>query len=273
VLISGIAWDHFNVFPTWESYVKQFELLADQLPKAGVIMFDETDDMLDIIGQKERTDITKIPYTIHPYVIRNGRTFLQTSDQGEVPLLVFGEHNMKNISGAKAVCERVGITSEGFYRAIQTFKGAAKRLELLGHSATTHVYRDFAHAPSKVEATTRAMKEQYPSRRLVACAELHTFSSLNKEFLSQYRDKLEAADVAIVFYSPHTVEQKRLEPVSEADIRQAFRRDNLLVFTEREALYDFLIHHTWTDSNLLLMSSGTFGGLDLQVLATTITKS
>jgi UDP-N-acetylmuramate: L-alanyl-gamma-D-glutamyl-meso-diaminopimelate ligase len=269
-LISGIAWDHYNVFPTWEDYVKQFEWLADSLPKAGVIIFDETDDMLDVIGQKERFDVARVPYDAHPYKVVNGQTFLKTSSQGEVPLLIFGEHNMKNISGARAVCERLGITDEGFYRAIQTFKGASNRLELLGKNNQTLVYKDFAHAPSKVEATTRAVKEQYPKRRLVACAELHTFSSLNKSFLSQYREKFDAADVAVVFYNPETLQHKRLEPISEQDIRTAFNRADLQVFTDAEALRAFLRSQSWTDANLLLMSSGTFGGLDLKALAAEI---
>jgi len=267
LLVSGIAWDHFNVYPTWESYVKQFEILADSLPKAGVIVFDETDNMLDIIGQKDRPDVTKIPYEAHPHKITNGQTFLITQSQGSVPLYVFGEHNMKNISGAKAVCERLGVTDEEFYRGIQTFKGAAKRLELLAKSPTTNAYRDFAHAPSKVEATTRAVKEQFPKRRLVACTELHTFSSLNKTFLNQYRRKMDAADLAVVFYSPETVEHKRLEPISEADIRAAFKRDDLKIFTNPAELQDFLKNQNWQNTNLLMMSSGTFGGIDLKALA------
>lgn len=267
-LISGIAWDHFNVFPTWESYVKQFELLADSLPKAGGIIFDETDDMLDVIGQKERTDVVSTPYHAHPYKIEDGKTILITPDNKEVPVLVFGNHNMKNISGAYAVCERLGITDDQFYDAIQSFKGASKRLELLGKTETVSIYRDFAHAPSKVEATTAALKEQYPDRTLVACAELHTFSSLNKVFLSQYRRKLKAADIAVVYYNPQTVEHKRLEPISEEDIRTAFKRDDLNVFTDSSQMVSFLKSLTWENANLLLMSSGTYGDLDLKALAT-----
>ncbi len=269
-LISGIAWDHFNVFPTWESYVKQFELLADSLPKAGAIIFDQTDDMLDVIGQKERPDVASTPYTVHPHRIEDNKTILITAEQGQVPVLVFGSHNMKNISGAREVCERLGVTDEQFYDAIRTFKGASKRLELLGTNETVNVYRDFAHAPSKVEATTNALKEQFPSRTLVACAELHTFSSLNKGFLSQYRRKLKAADVAIVYFNPLTLEHKRLESLSEDDIKAAFKRDDLKVFTNSAELEAFLKSLTWKDANLLLMSSGTFGDIDLKKLAADI---
>lgn len=273
VLVSGIAWDHFNVYPTWESYVKQFELLADSLPKAGVMVFDETDDMLDVIGQKDRPDVTKVPYEAHPYRVVNGQTSLLTKTQGEVPLYVFGEHNMKNISGAKAVCERLAVTDEEFYRAIQTFKGAAKRLELLAKSSTANAYRDFAHAPSKVEATTRAVKEQFPKRKLLAATELHTFSSLNKTFLKQYRRKMDDADIAVVFYNPETLEHKRLEPISEDDIRTAFKRDDLAIFTDSTALEDFLKAQNWNNTNLLMMSSGTFGGLDLKALGRELMSS
>jgi len=271
-LISGIAWDHFNVFPTWESYVKQFELLADSIPKAGAIVFDQTDDMLDVIGQKERPDVVSVPYKAHPYKIEDGKTMLITAEQGNVPVLVFGEHNMKNISGAKEVCDRLGIIDEDFYAAIQTFKGAAKRMELLGSNSKINIYRDFAHAPSKVEATTSAVKAQFPERKLVAVAELHTFSSLNKTFLKQYRRKLNDADVAVVYYNPLTVEHKRLEPISEEDIREAFKREDLNVFTDSNALTDFLKKQEWQDANLLLMSSGTFGDLDLKELAGEIIK-
>jgi UDP-N-acetylmuramate: L-alanyl-gamma-D-glutamyl-meso-diaminopimelate ligase len=271
-LISGIAWDHFNVFPTWESYVKQFELLADSLPKAGTIVYDETDDMLDVIGQKERTDVVSVAYNVHPNKIENGQTVLITDEKGEVPVLVFGDHNMKNISGARVICERVGITDEEFYNAIQSFKGASKRMELLGHNDITSVYRDFAHAPSKVGATTKAVHEQFPDRKLVAVAELHTFSSLNKEFLKQYRRKLDTADVAVVYFNPLTIEHKRLEPLTEEDIRNAFKREDLEIFTNTEDLTGFLKDQRWENANLLLMSSGTFGDMDLNELLESVLK-
>jgi len=271
-LISGIAWDHFNVFPTWELYVKQFESLADSLPKAGAIIFDETDDMLDVIGQKERPDVISTPYNVHPNKIVDGKTILITKENGEVPVLVFGDHNMKNISGAHEVCERLAITNEEFYQAIQTFKGASKRLELLGKNDSASVYRDFAHAPSKVGATTSALKQQFPDRTLVAVAELHTFSSLNKTFLKQYRRKLNAADIAVVYYNPLTIEHKKLEPLSEEDIQVAFKRDDLKIFTDSKELESFLKTQNWENANLLLMSSGTFGDMDLKELAEEVVK-
>ncbi len=266
VLISGIAWDHFNVFPTFEGYVNAFEELTDNLDKAGVIVFDETDDIVKVIGEKDRSDVSKEPYKAHPYFVKNGKVFLKTSS-GEVPLKIFGEHNMKNLMGARIILDRLGITDEQFYEAIRTFKGASKRLETLGENKNTLILRDFAHAPSKVGATAHATRELFEDRRLVACYELHTFSSLNKDFLPQYNQKLDDADVAVVFYSPHTLEMKKMPAISEEEIRQAFGRDDLHVFTDNQALVAFLKEQNWYKTNLLLMSSGTFNGLVLPELA------
>lgn len=263
-LISGIAWDHVNIYPTYEAYVDQFELLADQMPKAGVLIFDETDNLLDVIGEKERPDVQKVPYDAHPHVIRDGRTYLTTPGGQEVTLQVFGLHNMKNIAGAMAVCDRLGISDDQFYEAIQTFAGAARRLETVVQTDTQLVFRDFAHAPSKVEATTEAVKAQFPDKRLLACVELHTFSSLNKSFLGEYEHALDAADIAAVYYSEHTLAIKRLEPISPADIRSAFNKPGLHVFTETTDLQTFLQQNAPQADVILMMSSGTFGGLNLK---------
>ncbi|GAB3933449.1 UDP-N-acetylmuramate--L-alanine ligase [Larkinella terrae] len=267
VLISGIAWDHVNLYPTYDQYVHQFELLADAMSKSGTIVFDDTDDMLDVIALKEREDVTRQPYDVHPYRIENGKTVLVTKNHGHVPVLVFGEHNMKNISGALAICDHLAITEDMFYAAIQSFKGAHKRLEKVKDDGSTLVFRDFAHAPSKVEATTAAVKAQFPDRRLVAAVELHTFSSLlNKTCLNQYRDKLDKADVPVVFYSPHTLEVKHLDPIDAADIATAFDRPDLQVFTDSAELETFLKNqNNGQPTVFLLMSSGTFGGLNLNL--------
>jgi UDP-N-acetylmuramate: L-alanyl-gamma-D-glutamyl-meso-diaminopimelate ligase len=261
-LISGIAWDHFNVFPTFDSYVQAFEELADGLPKAGILIYDETDDVLKVIGDKDRTEVVKEPYQAHPYKIVAGKVYLLTKS-GDVQLAIFGEHNMKNLQGAKHILDRLGITDEQFYEAIQTFTGAAKRLEKLGENANSLIFRDFAHAPSKLEATTKATKSLYPDRRLIACYELHTFSSLNKDFLPQYEETMNDADTAAVFYSPHTLEMKKMPPLSVEEVKKAFGRDDLLVFTESQVLQDFLKEQNYFETNLLMMSSGTFGGIDL----------
>jgi UDP-N-acetylmuramate: L-alanyl-gamma-D-glutamyl-meso-diaminopimelate ligase len=269
-LISGIAWDHINVYPTFEDYVRQFEEFADASPKGGVLIFDETDDLVAVICRKEREDVASMEYTMHKHVIRNGQTYLITPDSVEVPVRVFGEHNMKNISGARTVLARIGIGDRRFYEAIQSFKGAANRLELLGESPYTTIYKDFAHAPSKLEATTQAVREQFPNRQLIACLELHTFSSLNKTFLNQYRDTFNEADESIVYYNPHTLAHKRLENLSEEDVRAAFNNPNLRVFTDSQALKAMLLQHQWKDKNLLLMSSGNFNGLDMKQLASEV---
>lgn len=261
-LISGMAWDHVNIYPTWDLYVDQFEMLADAMPRGGILVFDETDDMLDVVGQKERPDVAKVPYTAHPHQIRDSKTVLLTKDGTEVPLQIFGEHNMKNIAGAMVVCDRLGVTDAMFYEAIASFKGASKRLEKLSETPELVVYRDFAHAPSKVEATTEAVKAQFPNRKLLAAVELHTFSSLNKDFLGQYKHKLKAADIAVVYFNEHTLAVKRLAPISVEDVKAAFDQENLHVFTEMNELKAFLDAQREQVGVLLLMSSGTFGGLN-----------
>jgi UDP-N-acetylmuramate: L-alanyl-gamma-D-glutamyl-meso-diaminopimelate ligase len=270
LLISGIAWDHINVFPEFEEYERQFELIADMLPKAGTIIYDDTDDLVSIIGAKERAGVKQKPYEAHPYKVIEGKFILLTKNCGEISLDIFGEHNMKNLNGAKLILEELGIDDDEFYAAIATFKGAAKRLETLGKNEQTIILKDFAHAPSKVMATTKAVKELYPNRKLVACLELHTFSSLNVNFLPEYENTLSAADLQVVFYSPHTLEIKKLQPISEEDIRRFFGNQDIRVFTDTKIFETFLKEQSWQNTNLLLMSSGTFGGLDFDALANDI---
>ncbi len=270
-LISGIAWDHINVFPTFDEYVKQFDAFADSTPKAGYIIFPDNDDIAGVIGSKEREDITRIEYSQHKNEVIEGNTYLIT-DFGKIAVSVFGEHNMLNISAAKTVCSKLGITDEMFYQAIPSFSGAAKRLEVIGKGKHNIVYRDFAHAPSKLIATASAVKNQYPDSKLVAVLELHTFSSLNIKFLGEYNETFDAPDLPIVFYSPETIAHKKLEPITEANIKEAFGNPKLQVFTNPVALEKFLLEQNWDNSNLLLMSSGHFQGLDIKQLATTITR-
>jgi len=265
-LISGIAWDHVNIYPTWEEYVDQFEFLAEAMPKAGILVFDESDDMLDVIGQKERPDIVKVPYEAHPSEIVDGRTYLLTNKGEKVPVFVFGDHNMKNIAGAMAICDRLGITDELFYKAIGTFKGAARRLEKVVEKEGRILFRDFAHAPSKVEASTKAVRQQFPDRKLVAAVELHTYSSLNKAFLNQYKGCLDDADVAVIYFDSHTLAIKQLPSISEDDVKSAFERPDLHVFTDSTQLLEFLIAQTTIAEVFLLMSSGTFGNLNFELV-------
>jgi UDP-N-acetylmuramate: L-alanyl-gamma-D-glutamyl-meso-diaminopimelate ligase len=268
-LVSGIAWDHINVYPTFEDYVKQFDLFADSTPKGGILIFDETDDLVTVICRKEREDVMSQEYQAHKHKIENGQTFLVT-EFGDIPIQVFGEHNMRNLNGARTVLSKIGISDKQFYEAIKSFRGAANRLEVVGKNKQTVVFKDFAHAPSKLEATTKAVKDQFPDRQLVACMELHTFSSLNKEFLKQYKDTFNTADQSVVYYSPKTLAHKKMPELSEEDVKKAFNNKNLLVFTDNQALQEFLYTQEWANKNLLLMSSGNYNGLDLKQLSSNL---
>ncbi|MCU0415874.1 MAG: Mur ligase family protein [Cytophagaceae bacterium] len=264
-VISGIAWDHINVYPTFESYVSQFDAFADSTPKGGALIFSESDDLASFIGNKERTDVTRIEYKAHPHEVIDGITYLHT-DIRKVPLQFFGKHNLKNISAALEVCLKIGITKSMFYDAIEQFKGAANRLEVIGRKNNKVVFKDFAHAPSKLKATSKAVKKQFPSHKLVAVLELHTFSSLNKEFLSQYKDTYKTPDEPIVYFNPETVAHKKLEALTAQDVKDAFDNPKVKVFMDSKSLEDYLKSLHWSQTNLLLMSSGNFGGIDLTAL-------
>jgi len=232
-----------------------------------VLIYDRDDEQTQLVAVPTSPDVTYVGYGPHEHIIRNGQTFLLTKRDEEVPIQVFGEHNLRNISAAKEVCKQLGIKGKDFYQAITSFKGAARRLELVQAGPRSVVYKDFAHAPSKLRATAQALKTQFPARRLVACLELHTFSSLNPDFLPQYAHCFDAPDVAVVYFNPHVLEHKRLPPLAPAAVQQAFQRPDLHVFTDSQALAAFLHEQPWADTNLLLMTSGTFDGLDLAALA------
>ncbi|QDA61519.1 UDP-N-acetylmuramate--L-alanine ligase [Hymenobacter jejuensis] len=271
-VISGISWDHINVFPTEDDYREQFKIFADMTPKAGALIYDQDDEQVQLVTVPTNPDVEYIGYGPHEHIIRNGKTFLLTKKDEEVPVQVFGEHNLRNISAAKEVCKQLGIKGKDFYEAITTFKGAARRLELVRAGDNSLVYKDFAHAPSKLKATATAFKQQYPQRKLVACLELHTFSSLNPAFLPQYAHTFDAPDVAVVYFNPHVLEHKRLPPLAPEQVAAAFERSDLQVFTDSKALAAFLQEQNWHNANLLMMSSGTFDGLDLAQLAAEVTK-
>lgn len=264
-LLSGIAWDHINVFPTFENYVEQFAIFLEQITPGGAIVYNEEDEQVKAVVEACTQPIKKYPYRTPDYEVEDGETLLHTPD-GPMPLQIFGKHNLSNLEGARWICQLMGVDAEDFYEAISTFKGASKRLELVAKSKSAVAYKDFAHSPSKVEATTKALKGQYPDRTLLACVELHTYSSLTPEFLAQYKGALDAADEAAVFYSPHAVEIKKLAPVSAAQIEAAFQRSDLKIFTDPEAFQEFLFGQDLSAKNLLLMSSGNYGGLDFERL-------
>ncbi len=265
-LISGIAWDHINVYPTVESYTDSFKKLIQDLPKAGSLFFDETDQILAGLTENCPEHADKQGYQAHASTIKNGQTILKGEDGKEYPIHVFGEHTLKNLNGARLICEQIGISSTAFYQAIQSFKGAAKRLELVASAENGLFYKDFAHAPSKVKATTEALKNQFPNRKLVACLELHTFSSLNPAFLPQYAGTLDLANEAIIYLSEHAREIKRMDRIEEDVVQTYFKHPCLRVIRDAETLRHALLQETWGDANLLMMSSGTFDGLDMPSL-------
>jgi UDP-N-acetylmuramate: L-alanyl-gamma-D-glutamyl-meso-diaminopimelate ligase len=265
-LISGIAWDHINVYPTLESYTDSFVKLIQRIPKAGNLFFDETDSVLLGLTEHCPDHADKQGYQAHPSMIIDGQTILKGEDGKSYPIQVFGEHTLKNLNGARLLCEQIGITSTEFYEAIQHFKGAAKRLELVASSENGLFYKDFAHAPSKVKATTEALKNQFPGRKLLACLELHTFSSLNPAFLPQYEDTLAKADEVIIYLSEHAREIKGMQRMEEDVVKAYFKHPNLQIIRDVVSLHTALTTKTWGNTNLLMMSSGTFDGLDMPEL-------
>jgi UDP-N-acetylmuramate: L-alanyl-gamma-D-glutamyl-meso-diaminopimelate ligase len=265
-VITGIAWDHINVFPTFDTYRKQFELFIDTIETNGHLFYFAHDPEIAKALTNASNPVNATPYSAHQYEMQNGKTYL-ISNGDKLELNVFGSHNMENIAVAKEVCGMLGIDSKMFYQSISNFKGAAKRLQKIASGKTTDVFLDFAHAPSKVRATVRASKEAYPYRKLVACLELHTFSSLNSNFLGEYSHALDSADFPIVFFNPKTLEHKKLPPIQTEMVKEKFCTNNLKVFTNPELLYHHLKNHFWDNTNLLLMSSGNFSGLDMRKLA------
>ncbi|WP_299797077.1 Mur ligase family protein [uncultured Maribacter sp.] len=264
-LLSGIAWDHINVFPTFENYVEQFKIFVDSIVNGGSITYNIEDETVKEIVEASENAIRKLPYTTPEYSVEEGETLLETNE-GPMPIEVFGKHNLSNLAGAKWICQNMGVDEDDFYEAIATFKGASKRLEKIAEGNSSIAYKDFAHSPSKVAATTKAVKEQYPNRKLIACLELHTYSSFSPEFLKEYKGALDAADEAVIFFLPESVTIKKLEAVTPAQISEAFQRNDLNIFTDAKSFHEFIGNNAYENSTLLLMSSGNYGGLDLNNL-------
>jgi len=271
-LLSGIAWDHVNVFPTFENYLEQFRVFVDSIVKGGSITYNEEDVNVKNIVEASSNSIRKLPYSTPDFFVEHGKTFLNTGE-GPMPLEIFGRHNLNNLAGAKWICQNMGVDEEDFYEAITSFKGASKRLEKIGERDNTIIFKDYAHSPSKVAATTKAVKEQFPDRKLIACLELHTYSSLNAEFLKEYRGALKEADVSAVFYIPESVKIKGLEEITKDQIEQAFQQKDINIFTNSAAFKEFLFEQDVTNSIILFMSSGNYGGLDLNEVVNIIKTS
>jgi len=262
-LLSGIAWDHINVFPTFDGYIEQFRIFTDSLTNGGIMVYNEEDKILKEVVESSEHTIKKYSYSTPLHTIENGITLIDTPD-GQMPLEIFGDHNLQNLAGAKWICQHMGIDEEDFYEAIASFKGASKRLEKIAENKQTVIFKDFAHSPSKVQATTEAVKKQYAQKDLIACLELHTYSSLNAEFLGEYKGALDKADKAVVFYSPHAVKIKQLDAVTKEQIAHAFDRDDLIIYTDPEDFKAFIFSLDLNNKAIILMSSGNYGGLDFE---------
>lgn len=267
-VLSGIAWDHINVFPTFDIYVDQFVKFVDLIEPNGTLVYCGEDRELVKVAERagQKNEIKKLSYGVPPHKIVNGTTYLE-ADGKEIPLLVFGDHNLMNLTAARLVCRQLGLSDAQFYEAIQSFKGAAKRLEVVKKENDFAFYKDFAHSPSKLKATTAAVKQQFADRYIVACMELHTFSSLTEQFLNEYKGAMNTADEAIVYYNPHTIAHKKLKPITEEQVLKAFDRADLRVFTDSAAVTSYLKEKSWKDKVLLMMSSGNFDGVDFSKLA------
>ncbi|TAH04270.1 MAG: peptidoglycan synthetase [Sphingobacteriales bacterium] len=264
-IISGIAWDHINVFPTFENYVKQFDLFINTIAQNGTLIYCAEDKVVDDLVNSKETNLKLLPYITPNFEIIDGQTFL-ANGADKTRLQIFGRHNLLNLNAAKLACNQIGINDDDFYEAIKTFTGAAKRLEVIGKNTHSTIFKDFAHSPSKLVATIAAVKEQYPERKLIACLELHTFSSLNKEFLYQYKNTMNQADTAIIYLDNETFTHKGLKPFTTNDIKVSFNLNNVILFNNKEEFCNYLYALTLKNNNLLMMSSGNFGSLNLKKL-------
>ncbi len=265
-VLTGIAWDHINVFPTFETYVAQFKKFADLIEREGRLIYFGKDEQLQNIVANLRPDIVAIPYQTPEYKIENGITSIIHKGV-KYPLLVFGEHNLQNIAAACLVCKQLGVKESDFYSALQDFKGASNRLQKIAETSDAIAYKDFAHSPSKLKATVEAVKKQYPDKELVACMELHTFSSLKADFLPQYDHCMKAADIAFVYFNPDVIEHKHLAQISEQEVATAFGSDNLHVFSNSSMLQASLRSIDFHNKVLLFMTSGNFSGIDIEAFA------
>lgn len=261
-VLTGIAWDHINVFPTFSVYVEQFKQFVELMEVQGRLIYFDGDENLNKITSNLRRDIVSFPYNTPKHEVRNGVTYLITKKR-EVSLKVFGEHNLQNIEAARLACRQIGVTDDQFYSAITNFPGASNRLQKIAETKSAVAFKDFAHSPSKLKATVHAVKSQYADRKLVACMELHTFSSLTEEFLPQYAGSMSEADVAYVYYNPETLKHKQLKEIKPEQVKMAFGGNDVEVFTDAQLLQNKLKTLNYDNSALLLMTSGNFSGLDL----------
>lgn len=264
-LISGIAWDHINVFPTFENYVTQFDIFCQKIDKQGSLVYNAEDQEVNKLGEKYANKLNTISYQTPQYDIVEHGTVIHFEGQ-KYALQIFGQHNLQNLMGALRVGAQMGIDTHKFMNAMANFKGAGKRLQRIAYSLQRIVFKDFAHSPSKLKATVHAVREQFPNHRLTAYMELHTFSSLNKEFLPEYQGTMDVADDAVVYFNPRVVEHKKLSSIDPNEVLAAFG-DAVLILNDRQKVIDH-IHNNLVDKQVILwMTSGNFDGIDLDALA------
>lgn len=264
-ILTGIAWDHMNVFPTFDNYVEQFAHFIETIQKNGSLIYCQEDENIREIIRRTPSSVKRIPYEAFPHFNRNGKTYIKNNQETE--LQIFGLHNMQNLAAAYWACHEIGIGDQDFFKAITSYKGAAKRLQKIAETTQAAAYLDFAHSPSKLKATIQAVKEQYPDKKLIACMELHTFSSLNANFLPQYKNCMNAADTAVVFFNPEVVAHKKLPPISPEEVKQGFANHQIRVFTDNQQLLAYLKLQDYENCILLIMTSGNFSGIDLKSTA------
>ncbi len=264
-ILTGIAWDHMNVFPTFDNYVEQFAHFIETIQENGTLIYYHGDENIGKITSRALPSVKIVPYNALPHATRCGTTYIQSD--GETELQIFGLHNMQNLAAACLACQEIGIPKSDFLKAISTYKGAAKRLQKIAETPQSIAYLDFAHSPSKLKATIQAVKEQYPGKKLIACMELHTFSSLNAAFLPQYKNCMDQADTSIVFFNPEVVAHKKLPTIQEEDVKKGFACEHLQVFTDNQRLLEYLKQQKYQNSVLLIMTSGNFSGIDIKATA------
>jgi len=264
-VINGISWDHMNVFPTFENYLEQFRVFIEKISEGGTLIYFADDAQVKKLALESGKNIRKIPYKVHGY-FQNKTGFYAATHNRVVPLKFFGEHNMQNLSAAREVCFASGIGEDEFYEAIKSFEGTSRRLQKIGESEKGLVYLDFAHSPSKVKATVEAIAARYPGRDIVACLELHTYSSLNSNFLPHYRGTLADADFAYVYFNPHAVELKKLDQLSPESVKEVFGDGNVKVYNDSAEMFTFIKSQHYDRPVYLFMSSGDFGGFDIKTV-------
>lgn len=264
-ILNGIAWDHKNVFPTFDNYIDQFRIFVSKITEGGSLIYFDGDPEVRKVAMETDRRIKKIPYKVHGY-FQNKQGFFGATHNRVVPLKFFGEHNMQNLSAAKEACLAAGVNEDDFYQAIQSFEGTSKRLQKLAENEKGIVYLDFAHSPSKVKATVEAVRMRYPGRDVIACLELHTYSSLSSDFLPLYKGTLKDATYAFVYYNPHAIALKKLDQLSHEDVKKAFGDADVQVFDNSSELFSTIQNKVYMNPVYLMMSSGDFDGYDLKKL-------